>query len=128
MKIFLSLLLALSAAMPYMATAEAAETISVAQAIENNTGTATVKGFIVGTASSKTSYDQEAPFTVASNLGLADSPDETDPTKILPVQLPSGSIRSGLNLVDNPANFKAEVNITGSLEAYFTTAGLKSPT
>ena len=128
MKIFLSLLLALSAALPYMATAEAAETISVAQAIENNTGTATVKGFIVGTASSKTSYDQEAPFTVASNLGLADSPDETDPTKILPVQLPSGSIRSGLNLVDNPANFKAEVTITGSLEAYFTTAGLKSPT
>lgn len=127
-KIFLSLLLALSAVLPYAATADAAETISVAQAIENNTGTATVRGFIVGTASSKTSYDQEAPFTTASNLGLADSPDETDPTKILPVQLPSGSIRSGLNLVDNPSNFKAEVTITGSLEAYFTTAGLKSPT
>lgn len=127
-KIFLSLLLALSAALPYMATAEAAETISVAEAIENNTGTATVKGFIVGTASSKTSYDQEAPFTVPSNIGLADSPDETDPAKILPVQLPSGSIRTGLNLVDNPSNFKAEVTITGSLEAYFTTSGLKSPT
>lgn len=127
-KIFLSLLLALSAALPYMATADAAETISVAEAIENNTGTATVKGFIVGTASSKTSYDQEAPFAVASNLGLADSPDETDPAKILPVQLPTGSIRSGLNLVDNPSNFKAEVTITGSLEAYFSTAGLKSPT
>ncbi|WP_404466741.1 DUF6359 domain-containing protein [Planococcus rifietoensis] len=127
-KIFLSLLLALSAALPYMATAEAAETISVAEAIENNTGTATVKGFIVGTATSGTNYDQEAPFTSATNLGLADSPDETDPAKILPVQLPTGSIRSGLNLVDNPANFKAEVTITGSLEAYFSTAGLKSPT
>lgn len=127
-KIFLSLLLALSAALPYMATAEAAETISVAEAIENNTGTATVKGFIVGTANSGTSYDQEAPFTVATNLGLADSPDETDPAKILPVQLPKTSIRTDLNLVDNPANFKAEVTITGSLEAYFSTAGLKSPT
>lgn len=126
-KIFLSLLLVLSAALPYTATAKAAEPITVAAAIANNTGTATVKGYIVGTASSKTSYDQEAPFTVASNLGLADSPDEMDPAKILPVQLPSGSIRTGLNLVDNPKNFKAQVTITGSLEAYFSTAGLKSP-
>ena len=127
-KIFLSLLLVLSAALPYMATADAAEPITVAEAIANNSGTATVNGYIVGTASSKTNYDQEAPFTSATNLGLADSPDETDPAKILPVQLPSGSIRAGLNLVDNPSNFKAEVNITGSLEAYFSTAGLKSPT
>ncbi|MDJ0330457.1 DUF6359 domain-containing protein [Planococcus sp. S3-L1] len=127
-KIFLSLLLVLSAVLPYTA-ATAAEPITVAEAIANNSGSATVKGFIVGTASSNTSYDQEAPFTAVSNLGLADSPDETDPTKILPVQLPSSSaIRAGLNLVDNPTKFKAEVTITGSLETYFTTAGLKSPT
>ena len=128
-KIILSLVLALSVMLPYMATsANAAEPITVADAIANNSGTATVKGFIVGTASSSTSYDQEAPFTAATNLGLADSPDETDPAKILPVQLPTGSIRAGLNLVDNPTNFKAEVTITGSLESYFSTAGLKSPT
>ncbi|MGE6414534.1 DUF6359 domain-containing protein [Planococcus kocurii] len=129
-KIFLSLLLVLSAVLPYTAaTATAAEPITVAEAIANNTGSATVKGFIVGTVISKTSYDQEAPFTAVSNLGLADSPDETDPTKILPVQLPSSSaIRAGLNLVNNPTKFKAEVTITGSLETYFTTAGLKSPT
>ena len=127
-KVFLSVLLILSAALPYMATAKAAEPISVAEAIANNSGAATVQGFIVGTAVSGTNYDQEAPFTSATNLGLADSLDETDPAKILPVQLPSGSIRSGLNLVDNPQNFKAEVTITGSLEAYFSTAGLKSPT
>ncbi|TWT27546.1 DUF6359 domain-containing protein [Planomicrobium sp. CPCC 101110] len=126
-KIFLSFILFLSAALPFTATANAAEPITVAEAIANNTGTATVKGYIVGTASSKTSYDQEAPFTVNTNLGLADSPDETDPAKILPVQLPSGSIRTGLNLMDNPTNFKAQVTITGSLEAYFSTAGLKSP-
>ncbi|ANU22461.1 endonuclease [Planococcus donghaensis] len=129
-KILLSFVLVLSAALPYLATsATAAEPITVAEAIANNSGTATVKGFIVGTASSKTNYDQEAPFTSASNVGLADSAGETDPTKILPVQLPSKTaIRTGLNLVDNPTNFKALVTITGSLEAYFTTAGLKSPT
>lgn len=127
-KIFLSLLLVLSAALPYMATASAAEPISVAEAIANNSGTATVNGFIVGTFLSGSSYDQEAPFAPATNLGLADSPEETDPAKILPIQLPSGSIRSALNLVDNPTNYKAEVNITGSLEAYFSVPGLKSPT
>lgn len=127
-KLFLSLILVLSAALPYMATADAAEPISVSEAIANNSGTATVKGFIVGTAISGTNYDLEAPFTVNTNLGLADSPDETDPAKILPVQLPTGSIRTGLNLVDNPANFRAEVTITGKLEAYFQVPGLKSPT
>ena len=127
-KIFLSLLLVLSAALPYAVPVNAEETISVAEAIADNTGTATVKGYIVGTAISGTNYDLAPPFTSATNLGLADSPEETDPSKILPVQLPTGSIRSGLNLVDNPQNFKAEVAITGSLEAYFSTAGLKSPT
>ncbi|MDN7244710.1 DUF6359 domain-containing protein [Planococcus shenhongbingii] len=125
-KIFLSLLLALSAVFPYMVTAQAAESITVAEAIANNSGTATVKGFIVGTANSGTSYDQEAPFTAATNVGLADSPDETDPAKILPVQLPSGSVRAGVNLADNPKNFKAEVTITGTLGAYFSVPGLRS--
>nr|WP_316046847.1 DUF6359 domain-containing protein [Planococcus glaciei] len=68
-KIFLSLLLILSAVFPYMAQADAAEPITVADAIANNTGTATVKGYIVGTANSGTSYDQEAPFTSATNVG-----------------------------------------------------------
>ncbi len=31
------------------------------------------------------------PFSADTNLGLADSPTETDVTKIIPVQLPTGS-------------------------------------
>ena len=128
-KIFLSLLLVLSAVLPYTAaTATAAEPITVAEAIANNSGTATVKGYIVGTVSSGPNYDQEAPFSGDTNLGLADSPDETDKAKIMPVQLPTGSVRSGLNLKDNPSNFKAEVTITGSLAAYFSAPGMRSPT
>lgn len=128
-KLFLSFVLVVSAALPYMAaTASAAEPITVAEAIANNSGTATVKGFIVGAAISKTSYEQAAPFTIKTNIGIADSANETDPTKIMPVQLPTGSIRTGLNLVENPTNFKAAVTITGSLETYFQTPGLKSPT
>ena len=129
-KIALAFLLVISMVAPFITapSASAAETITVAEAIANNTGTATVKGFIVGTAISGSNYDQEAPFTSATNLGLADSPNETDPTKILPVQLPTGSIRTALNLKDNPNLFKTEVTITGSLEAYFSVPGLKSPT
>ncbi|HSI65819.1 MAG TPA: S-layer homology domain-containing protein [Planococcus sp. (in: firmicutes)] len=128
-KLFLSFLLVISAVLPYAATqAEAADTITVGDAIANNAGAATVKGFIVGTATSGTNYVQEAPFTSATNIGLADSVDETDPAKILPVQLPSGAIRTALNLKDNPHLFKGEVTVTGIRELYFQVPGLKSPT
>ena len=130
-KMLLAFLLVISMLAPFITTpsASAADgTITVADAIANNTGTATVKGFIVGTAVSGSNYTQEPPFTVASNLGLADSPDETDPAKIIPVQLTGGSTtRSGLNLVDNPHMFKGEVTITGTLTVYFSVPGLKSP-
>ncbi|MFF2753212.1 DUF6359 domain-containing protein [Psychrobacillus sp. NPDC058041] len=127
-KIALSLLLVMSVFLPFVTVSnvQAAESITVAEAIANNSGTSTVKGFIVGTASSGTSYDQEAPFTVNTNIGLADSPNETDPTKILPVQLPTGSVRTGLNLVDNPSLFKSKVTITGTLSAYFSVPGLRN--
>ena len=69
-----------------------------------------------------------APFTSATNMAIADSPDETDPSKILSVQLPSGSIRTALNLIDHPENLGKKIQITGSLEAYFSVPGLKSPT
>nr|WP_249023496.1 DUF6359 domain-containing protein [Planococcus salinarum] len=129
-KLFLSFLLVISAVLPYAATqADAAEAITVAEAIANNNGTATVKGYIVGTVISGGNYDQEAPFTTAANLAMADSPDETDPAKILTVQLPSGSdTRAALNLLDNAHMFKGEVTITGSLTAYYGVPGLKSPT
>ncbi|SES00245.1 DUF6359 domain-containing protein [Psychrobacillus sp. OK032] len=126
-KVALSFLLILSLFLPFITVpnALAAESITVGEAIANNTGTATVKGFIVGIANSGTSYDQEAPFTVATNVGLADSPNETVASKIIPVQLPTGVIRTALNLKDNPGLFKAEVTITGSLEVYFSVPGLK---
>lgn len=129
-KVAVSLILVVSVFVPFIIApnVQAAEPISVSEAISNNTGTATVQGYIVGTANSGTSYDQEAPFTIATNIGLADSPNETNPSNILPVQLPTGALRTALNLKDHPENLKAEVTVTGSLEAYFSVPGLKSPT
>ncbi|WP_407271237.1 DUF6359 domain-containing protein [Radiobacillus sp. PE A8.2] len=108
-------------------TIEESDYISVADAIANNAGEATVRGYIVGTVTSSSNFDLEAPFDRATNLGLADSPTETDVSKMIPVQLPSGSVRSALNLVDNPGNHGALVEITGDLETYFSIPGLKSP-
>src|SRR3954453_19084550 len=73
---------------------KAAEIISVADAIANNSGSATVEGFIVGITKNGPSYQHSGPFTVATNIAIADTLNETDPSKVLPVQLPTGSIRS----------------------------------
>lgn len=114
---------------PFQNVSKAADVLTVAQAIANNSGTGkTVEGYIIGTTNNGPSYQYSSPFS-ASNLAIADSPNETDRTKIMPVQLPSGSaVRAALNLVDHPENLGKKVRITGNLEAYFTVAGLKSPT
>ena len=112
---------------------KAAEIISVADAIANNSGTATVEGYIVGSTVSgsggKATYSHTAPFTftaAGTNLAIADSPTETNPSKILPVQLPSGSVRTELNLKDHPENLGKKIQITGTLGAYFSVPGLQS--
>lgn len=114
--------------LPYRA--QAAEPITVAEAIANNTGTATVAGYIVGYTTSgsggKATYDFEAPFKDDLNFAIADSPDERDATKILPVQLTS-SYRPTFGLLTNPSIVGEKVVITGSLELYFSVPGLKSP-
>lgn len=91
----------------------------------------TVKGYIVGwvdgmTYASGVTFNANA--TSKTNLLIADKADETDASKCLPVQLPSGSVRTALNLQDNPDNYKKSVTISASLETYFRVAGLKSTT
>ncbi|MFC4354186.1 endonuclease [Chryseomicrobium palamuruense] len=120
------MMLVISVIVPYIPAQAATTSITVAEAIANNSGSATVEGYIVGAAISGSNYDQEPPFTISTNIGIADSPDETDASKILPVQLPTGAVRAGLNLVDNPNLFKTKVQITGSLSAYFSVPGLRS--
>lgn len=44
----------------------------------------------------------------------------------VPVQLPSGEVRSALNLVDNPGNVGKTVKLRGTIQKYFLMGGLKS--
>ncbi|WP_391560793.1 5'-nucleotidase C-terminal domain-containing protein, partial [Robertmurraya sp.] len=115
----------ISMVLPYRA--QAAEPITVAEAIANNTGTATVVGYIVGHTTGNNNYNFEGPFAGDTNFAIADSPTERDKSKILPVQLPS-SFRSEFGLATNPEIIGKKVYVTGTLEPYFTVPGLKSPT
>ncbi|WP_142383415.1 5'-nucleotidase C-terminal domain-containing protein [Bacillus sp. V3-13] len=113
--------------LPFAPNASAAEPITVKQAIANNSGTATVKGYIVGyTKSNAPSYQFEGPFTSDTNFAIADSPNERDVKKILPVQLTS-AYRSEFGLASKPENLGKQVFVTGKLMNYFGVPGLQSP-
>lgn len=67
-----------------------------------------------------------APFGSTSNLLLASSPDETDYTNCIALQLPSGAVRTALNLQDNPANLGREVTVHGYIDKYLGIAGMRT--
>ncbi len=89
-----------------------------------------VEGYIVGAIGDKSwnesTSEWAAPFTLKTNILVADSPDERDWTKCVPVQLPSGSVREGLNLVDNAGNLGKQVALNGNVEKYFGKPGIKN--
>lgn len=93
-----------------------------------------VQGYIVGCVDGEgkaiaTESKFEAPFTIASNILIADTPNETNYKNCIPVQLVGGSdVRTALNLKDNAGNLGKVVMIYGSLEKYFGVAGLNSAT
>lgn len=112
---------------PFGEPAQAEGNLTVQEAIANNSGTGTVEGYIVGYTVSGTNIDFEEPFSADTNFAIADSADEKDVSKILPVQLPS-SFRSKFGLMTNPDIVGKKVMVTGTLEAYFSKPGLKNPT
>ena len=101
-----------------------------------------VKAYIVGQLNGGTMDGLElvAPFTPSkntttgqmntynTNIVLAASADEKDAAKMVTVQLPSGALRTGLNLPENPSMHGKEILIYGSLEKYCGVAGIKNPT
>ena len=104
-------------------------------------GTYYVEAYIVGQVvgvSMTENSEFAAPFTPSSkedgtlntyntNILIASAAGVTDVAKCVPVQLPSGPLRSGLNLVENPDMLGQKILIYGSLEKYFGAAGIKNP-
>ncbi|GAK02327.1 5'-nucleotidase [Geomicrobium sp. JCM 19037] len=102
--------------------------VSVQEALENNQGIRNVRGYIVGSINNQEVILGEGVHA-PSNLLLADDPSETDREKMLPVQLVNNTpVRHGLNLVSHPEHVGEHVTITGELDTYFGTPGMRSPT
>ena len=106
-----------------------AKPFNVTSAIAAGSGTDVfVKAYIVGwiegqVLASGAHFDGNA--SVATNILIADTPDQTDVAKCMPVQLPSGAIRSAVNLKDNASNYKKEIILVGNIEKYFGAPGIK---
>ena len=104
-------------------------TEALAAYVEGSPAQVTVTGYIVGSVDSKvTNAAFGADATIKTNMLISDNPYTTDVTECLVIQLPSGDLRNKLNIVDNPANYRAEVVVTGSLEKYCGAAGVKNLT
>ena len=88
-----------------------------------------VKAYIVGFINTTDyTYTYSAEGALASNIIIAASPDEKTDANCMPVQLVAQTpVRTGVNLVDNPANLGKEILICGNIETYFTVPGIKSP-
>lgn len=111
---------------PSSSTKEAPLTVAQAQ---SGSGNNYVKGYIVGYVDGASLAEGSVfgiPSSAQTEVLIADSPDETDPANVLPVQLPVGDVRTALELSANPGNLKKEVLLYGSLETYFGTTGMKS--
>ncbi len=88
-------------------------------------------GYIVGWVDGmtySTGVSFSVPATSATNVIIADRPDETDYNRCVPVQLPAGELRSAINLQDNPGNLGKKLNYKGALTKYFGVRGLKEGT
>lgn len=119
-------------------TGEVGDTLTVAEAlVTQNSEIKWVKGYIVGSVKEDltiTTIDA-ADDVLFSATGvrntvvlLADSKTETDYTKCVAVNLPTGEIRTAVNLVDNPANLGKLLKVYGTLRTYFGIPGVRDLT
>lgn len=98
---------------------------SVADVVKLNNGYGMEKywvmGYIVGCAANGGAL---ATTDVATNLALGDAANQTE--ELVPVELPSGDIRTALNIVDHAENKGKLVKVHGQLISYFSWSGVKA--
>ncbi len=107
--------------------ADAAAPISVTTARTTQNGSsATVRGYVVGQPTSSTTVVTSG-FPNDYALAIADAPGTIDTSRMLYVQVPS-AFRSAWGLRSNPALMGRQIDVTGTLAAYFSRPGLTSAT
>ena len=85
-----------------------------------------VKDYVVGFVDEDYNYVFSTENSVKTNIVLSSNIDASSEEECIPIQLPAGEIRNGLNLVDHPENHKQEVLLYGTLEKYFQVYGVKN--
>ena len=88
-----------------------------------------VSGYIVGGDLTSSSASFSSPFSSRTNILIGPRSSVSDKSSCLSVQLPSGELREGLNLVDNPEILGRKVCLKGDIvEAYYGIPGIKNIT
>ena len=88
-----------------------------------------VCGYIVGGDLTSASASFDEPFSSRTNLLLGPKSSTVTRESCIAVQLPSGTVRDRLNLVDNPSMLGCKVCVKGDVvESYFALTGLKNTT
>lgn len=86
-----------------------------------------VSGYIVGGDLTSASASFESPFKSRTNIILGPKSSTSVKTSCLSVQLPAGSLREALNLVDNQHLLGKKVALKGDVvDAYFGIPGIKN--
>ncbi|ASW55572.1 endonuclease [Plantactinospora sp. KBS50] len=127
-RLIAALTLAVTVVTPVTVTrASAATTLTVAQALAAQDGrTATVTGYVIGQPTA-TNTVLTSNFTADTAIAIADAAAETSTGRMLYVQV-TAAWRSSFGLLTNPSLRGRAVTATGTLTAYFSHGGLKSPT
>ena len=89
-----------------------------------------IVGYISGTALNANSaiFSATAPegkTVTESNILVADAADASTIAEVLPINLPNGFVREGLNLAANPTNLGKQVWLRGDITKYMGVSGLK---
>ncbi len=89
-----------------------------------------IKAYIIGSATGKdfTTLTFTTEGASGTNIGIAASATENNASNCIPVQLPKGAVRDGVNLSANPGNFKQEIILYGDIDKYFGMVGIKNVT
>lgn len=86
-----------------------------------------VCGYIVGGDLTSASASFQSPFESRTNIILGPRSTSVDKNVCLSVQLPSGTVRESLNLVDNPDLLGRRICLKGNIvAAYYGIPGLKN--
>ena len=91
--------------------------------LNNNYG-AGAKFWVIGYIRGSAGNGGVLAADAASNIAIGSLPDNE--SNLVPVELPSGDVRSALNVVDNPDNKGRIVKVHGQLVSYFVFAGVKA--